>query len=59
MVRMGEELEHAAETEAREKEHAQYYQQRLQEMRVEMEDLARSELESSRRRVELVRLGEQ
>ncbi|KAK6476370.1 unconventional myosin-XVIIIb-like [Huso huso] len=53
VVRMGEELEHAAETEAREKEHAQYYQQRLQEMRVEMEDLARSELESSRRRVEL------
>ncbi|MGH0169086.1 UNVERIFIED_CONTAM: hypothetical protein FKN15_055955 [Acipenser sinensis] len=50
---MGEELEHAAETEAREKEHAQYYQQRLQEMRVEMEDLARSELESSRHRVEL------
>ncbi|MGH0175090.1 UNVERIFIED_CONTAM: hypothetical protein FKN15_069555 [Acipenser sinensis] len=53
VVRMGEELEHAAETEAREKEHAQYYQQRLQEMRVEMEDLARSELESSRHRVEL------
>ena len=37
VVRLGEELEQSAQAEARERENARYYQQRLQEMRVEME----------------------
>jgi len=54
VVRLGEELEQSAQAEAREKENARYYQQRLQEMRVEMEDLSQREQQSGRRRVELV-----
>ncbi|XP_039627666.1 unconventional myosin-XVIIIb-like isoform X2 [Polypterus senegalus] len=53
MVKMGQELEQAAESEAREKENARHYQQRLQEMHVEMEELTQRELESRRRRIEL------
>nr|XP_015221540.1 PREDICTED: unconventional myosin-XVIIIb [Lepisosteus oculatus] len=53
VVRLGEELEQAADSEAREKESSRYYQQRLAEMRVELEELAQRELESSRRRIEL------
>lgn len=55
VVRMGEELEQAAQAEARERENAQYYQHRLADMRLEMEDLTQREQESSRRRMELVR----
>lgn len=54
MVRLGEELEQSAQTEARERENARYYQQRLQDMRLEMEELTQREQESSRRRMELV-----
>ncbi|XP_061118612.1 unconventional myosin-XVIIIb-like isoform X2 [Conger conger] len=53
VVRMGEELEQAAQAEARERENAQYYQQRLADMRLEMEDLTQREQDSSRRRMEL------
>ncbi|XP_041826615.1 unconventional myosin-XVIIIb-like [Melanotaenia boesemani] len=53
VVRLGEELEQSAQAEAREKENARYYQQRLQEMRVEMEELSLREQDSSRRRMEL------
>uniref|UniRef100_A0A8C4TF98 Myosin XVIIIB n=1 Tax=Erpetoichthys calabaricus TaxID=27687 RepID=A0A8C4TF98_ERPCA len=53
MVKMGQELEQAAESEARVKENARHYQQRLQEMHVEMEELTQRELESRRRRIEL------
>ncbi|XP_041706513.1 unconventional myosin-XVIIIb isoform X2 [Coregonus clupeaformis] len=53
VVRLGEELEQSAETEARERENSQYYQQRLHDMRHEMEDLAQREHDSSRRRMEL------
>uniref|UniRef100_A0A3P9MEK1 Myosin motor domain-containing protein n=1 Tax=Oryzias latipes TaxID=8090 RepID=A0A3P9MEK1_ORYLA len=53
VVRLGEELERSAQAEAREKENARYCQQRLQEMRVEMEELSQREQESSRRRMEL------
>lgn len=56
MVRLGEELEQSAQTEAREKENARYYQQRLQDMRLELEDLIQREQESSRKRMELVHL---
>ncbi|XP_032426317.1 unconventional myosin-XVIIIb isoform X3 [Xiphophorus hellerii] len=53
VVRLGEELEQSAQAEAREKEHAGYYQQRLQEMRLEMDELSQREQDSSRRRMEL------
>lgn len=54
VVRLGEELEQSAQAEAREKENARYYQQRLQDMRLEMEELSQREQDSSRRRMELV-----
>lgn len=57
VVRLGEELEQSAQAEARERENARYYQQRLQDMRVEMEELSQREQESGRRRMELVRRG--
>nr|XP_019938041.1 PREDICTED: unconventional myosin-XVIIIb isoform X2 [Paralichthys olivaceus] len=53
VVRLGEELEQSAQAEARERENARYYQQRLQDMRLEMEDLTQREEDSSRRRMEL------
>ncbi|AWP00622.1 putative unconventional myosin-XVIIIb [Scophthalmus maximus] len=53
VVRLGEELEQSAEAEARERENARYYQQRLQDMRHEMEELSQREENSSRRRMEL------
>lgn len=54
VVRLGEELEQSAQAEARERENARYYQQRLQDMRMEMEELTQREQDSSRRRMELV-----
>ncbi|XP_031143663.1 unconventional myosin-XVIIIb isoform X1 [Sander lucioperca] len=53
VVRLGEELEQSAQAEARERENARYYQQRVQDMRLEMEDLIQRERDSSRRRMEL------
>ncbi|XP_054029256.1 unconventional myosin-XVIIIb [Dryobates pubescens] len=53
IIKMGEELEKAAESEAREKENTRYYQRRMEEMKAEMDELVQRELESSRRRVEL------
>lgn len=38
VVRLGEELEQSTQSEARERENARYFQQRLQDMRVEMEE---------------------
>ena len=55
VVRLGEELEQSAQTEARERENCVYYQHRLHDMRLEMEDLTQREQDSSRRRMELVR----
>lgn len=55
IIKMGEELEKAAESEAREKESTKYYQRRMEEMKADMNELVQRELESSRRRVELVR----
>lgn len=54
VVRLGEELEQSAQAEARERENARYYQQRLQDMRLEMEELIQREQDSGRRRMELV-----
>ncbi|KAL0965272.1 hypothetical protein UPYG_G00279090 [Umbra pygmaea] len=53
VVRLGEELEQSAQTEARERENSQYYQQRLHDMRHEVEDLGQREQDSSRRCMEL------
>ncbi|OXB85029.1 UNVERIFIED_CONTAM: hypothetical protein H355_016151, partial [Colinus virginianus] len=53
IIKMGEELEKAAESEAREKESTKYYQRRMEEMKADMDKLVQRELESSRRRVEL------
>ncbi|XP_068102632.1 unconventional myosin-XVIIIb-like [Hyperolius riggenbachi] len=53
ILKMGEELEKAAESEAREKENAKYYQMRMEEMKAEMNELMQREMEASRRRVEL------
>lgn len=55
VVRLGEELEQSAQAEARERENARYFQQRLQDMREEMEELSHREQDSGRRRMELVR----
>lgn len=55
VVRLGEELEQSAQAEARERENARYFQQRLQDIRVEMEELSQREQDSGRRRMELVR----
>ncbi|XP_075754995.1 unconventional myosin-XVIIIb isoform X3 [Pelodiscus sinensis] len=53
VIKMGEELEKAAESEAREKENTKYYQMRMEEMKADMNELVQRELEASRRRVEL------
>ncbi|XP_074976223.1 unconventional myosin-XVIIIb isoform X1 [Caretta caretta] len=53
VIKMGEELEKAAESEAREKENTKYYQMRMEEMRADMNELVQRELEASRRRMEL------
>ncbi|KAK4812960.1 hypothetical protein QYF61_002787 [Mycteria americana] len=57
IIKMGEELEKAAESEAREKESTRYYQRRMEEMKADMDELVQRELESSRRRMELNRSG--
>ncbi|XP_077442138.1 unconventional myosin-XVIIIb [Vanacampus margaritifer] len=53
VVRLGEELEQSAQSEARERDNARYFQQRLQDTRVEMEELSRRQQDASRRRMEL------
>ncbi|XP_034752906.1 unconventional myosin-XVIIIb-like [Etheostoma cragini] len=53
VVRLGEELEQSARAEARERDNARYYQQRVQDMRLEMEELVQREQDSGRRRMEL------
>ncbi|NXM81959.1 MY18B protein, partial [Oenanthe oenanthe] len=53
IIQMGEELEKAAESEARERESSRYYQRRMEEMKADMDELVQRELESSRRRMEL------
>ncbi|NXY07659.1 MY18B protein, partial [Pteruthius melanotis] len=53
IIQMGEELEKAAESEARERENSRYYQRRMEEMKADMDELVQRELESGRRRMEL------
>ncbi|XP_059510928.1 unconventional myosin-XVIIIb-like isoform X2 [Stegostoma tigrinum] len=53
MIKMGAELKQAGEAEAREKETAKRVQQRMEEMKTEMDDLVEREQEASRRCMEL------
>ncbi|XP_067911647.1 unconventional myosin-XVIIIb-like [Heterodontus francisci] len=53
VMKMGVELEQAAEAEAREKETAKHFQQRMEEMKAEMDELVQREQEASRRCMEL------
>ncbi|XP_015744230.1 unconventional myosin-XVIIIb [Python bivittatus] len=53
VIKVGEELERAKESEARERENAHYYRLRLEEMKADMSELAQRELEASRKRVDL------
>uniref|UniRef100_UPI00398F2618 unconventional myosin-XVIIIb-like isoform X2 n=1 Tax=Pristiophorus japonicus TaxID=55135 RepID=UPI00398F2618 len=53
VMKMGEELEHAADSEVREKEISKHFQHRMEEMKVEMDELVQRELEASRRCMEL------
>ncbi|XP_039218569.1 unconventional myosin-XVIIIb isoform X2 [Crotalus tigris] len=53
VIRMGEELEKAKESEARERENAHYCRLRLEEMKADMSERAQRELEASRKRVDL------
>lgn len=57
LIKMGEELSQAAKSEAHQRENSQYYQRRLEELKVEMQELAQREEEASRRCMELVRPG--
>lgn len=57
MIKMGEELSRAVKAEAQQRESSQYYQQRLEELKVEMQELVQREEEASRRCMELVRPG--
>lgn len=57
MIKMGEELSRAVKAEAQQRENSQYYQQRLEELKAEMQELVQREEEASRRCMEMVRPG--
>uniref|UniRef100_A0A8C5JWF3 Myosin XVIIIb n=1 Tax=Jaculus jaculus TaxID=51337 RepID=A0A8C5JWF3_JACJA len=59
LIKMGEELSRAAMSEAQQRENSQYYQRRLAEMKVEMEELVQREAEASRRCMELEKCMEE
>lgn len=54
LIKMGEELSQAVAAEAQQRESSQYYQRRLEELKVDMEELVQREAEASRRCMELV-----
>lgn len=54
LIKMGEELSRAVASESQQRESSQYYQRRLEELKVDMEELAQREAEASRRCMELV-----
>lgn len=59
MIKMGEELSRAVKAEAQQRENSQYYQQRLEELKAEMQELAQREEEASRRCMELEKYVEE
>ncbi|XP_037672909.1 unconventional myosin-XVIIIb [Choloepus didactylus] len=59
MIKMGEELSRAAASESQQRENSQYYQQRLEELKADMEELVQREAEASRRCMELEKYVEE
>ncbi|XP_033618173.1 unconventional myosin-XVIIIb isoform X1 [Fukomys damarensis] len=59
LIKVGEELSQAAASEAQQRESSQYYQQRLEELKADMEELMQREAEASRRCVELEKYVEE
>ncbi|XP_068419318.1 unconventional myosin-XVIIIb isoform X1 [Eschrichtius robustus] len=59
LMKMGEELSQAATAESQQRESSQYYQRRLEELKVDMEELVQREAEASRRCVELEKYVEE
>ncbi|XP_004690910.1 PREDICTED: unconventional myosin-XVIIIb [Condylura cristata] len=59
LVKMGEELSQVAMSESQQRENSQYYQRRLEELKVDMEELVQREAEASRRCMELEKYVEE
>ncbi|XP_006249640.2 unconventional myosin-XVIIIb [Rattus norvegicus] len=59
MIKMGEELSRAVKAEAQQRENSQYYQQRLEELKAEMQELVQREEEASRRCMEMEKYVEE
>uniref|UniRef100_A0A673T4A1 Myosin XVIIIB n=1 Tax=Suricata suricatta TaxID=37032 RepID=A0A673T4A1_SURSU len=59
LIKMGEELTQAAKSESQQRESSQYYQRRLEELKVDMEELVQREAEASRRCMELEKYVEE
>nr|XP_030715701.1 unconventional myosin-XVIIIb [Globicephala melas] len=59
LMKMGEELSQAATAESQQRENSQYYQRRLEELKVDMEELVQREVEASRRCMELEKYVEE
>ncbi|XP_058137546.1 unconventional myosin-XVIIIb isoform X2 [Dasypus novemcinctus] len=59
MIKLGEELSRAAASESQQRENSQYYQRRLEELKVDMEELVQREAEASRRCVDLEKYVEE
>ncbi|XP_054936652.1 unconventional myosin-XVIIIb, partial [Physeter macrocephalus] len=59
LMKMGEELSQAATAESQQRESSQYYQRRLEELKVDMEELVQREAEASRRCMELEKYVEE
>ncbi|KAM5237670.1 unconventional myosin-XVIIIb [Ctenodactylus gundi] len=59
LIKMGEELSQAATSESQQRDTSQYYQRRLEELKVDMEELVQREAEASRRCMELEKYVEE
>ncbi|XP_006890529.1 PREDICTED: unconventional myosin-XVIIIb [Elephantulus edwardii] len=59
LIKMDEELSRAAASESQQRESSQYYQRRLEELKVDMEELVLREAEASRRCMELEKYVEE
>ncbi|XP_006869250.1 PREDICTED: unconventional myosin-XVIIIb [Chrysochloris asiatica] len=59
LIKMGQELSQAAASESQQRESSQYYQRRLEELKVDMEELMQREAEASRRCMELEKYVEE
>ncbi|XP_055461922.1 unconventional myosin-XVIIIb, partial [Psammomys obesus] len=59
LIKMGEELSQAAKSEAQQRENSQYYQRRLEELKVELQEVVQREEEASRHCMELEKYVEE